>query len=53
MKPKKVTKKLVLNKESITNLDREELNNARGGTIETIRCTAYSICIFIPCGPDL
>jgi hypothetical protein len=50
MKTKKTTKKLVLNKKTINNLDRTDLNNARGGTIETLRCTAYTICIYVLCG---
>ncbi len=50
MKTKKTTKKLVLNKKTINNLDGTDLNNARGGTIETLRCTAYTICIYVLCG---
>jgi len=53
MKTKNVTKKLTLNKESITNLETLNLREAKGGTNPdpTIRCTAYTICIWILCVP--
>jgi hypothetical protein len=51
MKTKNATKKLTLNKKSIAALDTFELKNAEGGTVETIRCTKYTVCIWIVCMP--
>ena len=53
MKTKNVNKKLSLNKESIASLEKQELSNAKGGTLETIRCTTPTICIWILCGADI
>lgn len=52
MKTKKLTKKLSLNKKSITNLNKMDLSSANGGILETIRCTAPTICIWVVCLPS-
>lgn len=52
MKTKKATKKLTLNKESITNLNNMDLDNANGGITVTVRCTTPTICIWEVCVPS-
>jgi hypothetical protein len=48
MKPKKVTEKLVLNKETVINLNEVELNSVKGGTSRTIQGCAP--CFTYPYG---
>jgi len=52
MKTKKATKKLTLNREIITTLNKTDLNNANGGITVTIRCTTPTICIWEVCVPS-
>lgn len=47
---KKLTKKLVLNKKTISNLDREEMNSARGASVIYI-CSESCSVIYICCDP--
>ncbi len=47
---KKLTKKLVLNKKTISNLDREEMNSARGASF-FIPCSDSCSVIFVCCDP--
>lgn len=50
MKKKSLNKKLVLNKESISNLNNEKLQSVKGGQIETFGCQIsfdFGVCISI------
>jgi hypothetical protein len=50
MKAKKLTKKLVLNKETIVNLKSDELMKVNGGIWKSMRITACTC--FPSCGGD-
>lgn len=46
MKAKKIEKKLVLNKATIVNLDKKELNDVKGGSV--FLCTRAFDCESLP-----
>ncbi|MGE5341265.1 MAG: class I lanthipeptide [Candidatus Omnitrophota bacterium] len=56
MYPKKFEKKLVLNKLTISNLERSETHLVKGGAPLTITCTACDTikvtCVQITCDPN-
>lgn len=50
MKKKSLNKKLVFNKETISNLNNEKLQSVKGGQIETFGCQIsfdFGVCVSI------
>lgn len=53
MKPKKFSKKLLLNRATISNLNNNDLQNAKGGIGPTYPITVcHKTCWLNPCDPN-
>jgi natural product precursor len=55
MSPKQFSRKLILNKKTIANLNNGEMNNVKGGTVPTsgiTKCTVYLPCNYPTYYPD-
>jgi natural product precursor len=52
MRTKKTTKKLVLNKNTISDLNKLEQSSVKGGTASIYTCFTCYYCETIPCAPQ-